>query len=117
MAEESKALRILNEIREGVALGSEAMPSTVKAFLDLEQSVGTNYGAFDAKTRELMILAQAVRSPCKYCIVLHCYNAIELGATKEEIYDAASISIPFGGAKTFAYACTYLTDAVETFMK
>ena len=46
------------------------------------------------------MLAQGVRTPCKYCICIHTFNAIKEGATKEEIYEAASVAIPFGGAKT-----------------
>ena len=114
--EETKSQKILREIQEGVAVASEGMPETVKAYMALEQSAGSNHGVFDAKTRELIALALTVRTQCKYCIVLHCHNAINLGATKEEIYEAASLAIPFGGSKSFAYACTYLTDTIETFM-
>lgn len=111
----SKAQEILKEFQDGLAKAQEGMPKTIQAYMDLEKYACANYNLFDAKTKELFMLAQGVRTPCKYCIVLHTFNAIKEGATKEEIYEAASSSIPFGGAKTFAYACTYLTDAVETF--
>ena len=112
---ESKSQKLLKEIQMGVGAASKGMPKVIQAYIDLEGAAAPN-GIFDDKTRELMMLAQAVRSPCKYCIVLHTYNAIKLGCTKEEIYEAASVAIPFGGAKTFAYAVTYLNDAVESFM-
>ncbi|HHW61773.1 MAG TPA: carboxymuconolactone decarboxylase family protein [Syntrophomonadaceae bacterium] len=115
MAEMTKAQRILKEFEDGLAVAQEAMPKTIQAYLDLEKYAAANYGIFDEKTKELMMLAQGVRTPCKYCICIHTFNAIKEGATKEEIYEAASVAIPFGGAKTFAYACTYLTDAVESF--
>lgn len=115
MAEMTKAQRLLKEFEEGLAIAQEAMPKTIQAYMDLEKYSGVNHGVFDAKTKELFMLAQGVRTPCKYCIVIHVYNAIKEGATKEEMYEAASISLPFGGAKTFAYACTYLTDAIESF--
>lgn len=115
MAELTLAQQVLKEFEEGLAKAQEAMPKTIQAYLDLEKYSADNYGIFDAKTKELMMLAQGVRTPCKYCICIHTYNAIKEGATKEEIYEAASVAIPFGGAKTFAYACTYLTSAVESF--
>lgn len=111
----TRSQKILKDLTDGLAVAQEAMPKTIQAYLDLEKYACENYGVFDAKMKELMMLAQGVRTPCKYCIVLHTYNAIKEGATKEEIYEAASVSIPFGGAKTFAYACVYLTDAVNSF--
>ncbi|MGI6285721.1 carboxymuconolactone decarboxylase family protein [Neomoorella humiferrea] len=116
MAEElNRAQRILKDFQDGLERAKVAMPKTIQAYMDLEKYAAANYGVFDNKTKELMMLAQGVRTPCKYCIVIHTYNAIQEGATKEEIYEAASVAIPFGGAKTFAYACTYLTEAVEAF--
>jgi AhpD family alkylhydroperoxidase len=111
----NRAQRILKDFQDGLARAQVAMPKTIQAYMDLEKYAGANYGMLDEKTKELMMLAQGVRTPCKYCIVIHTYNAIKAGATKEEIYEAASIAIPFGGAKTFAYATTYLTEAVEAF--
>jgi len=115
MSEMNRAQKILKDFQDGLEKAKVAMPKTIQAYMDLEKYAGANYGAMDGKTKELMMLAQGVRTPCKYCIVIHAFNAIQEGATKEEIYEAASISIPFGGAKTFAYATTYLTEAVETF--
>lgn len=115
MSEMNRAQKILKDFQDGLAKAQVAMPKTIQAYIDLEKYAGANYGIMDTKTKELMMLAQGVRTPCKYCIVIHAYGAIEAGATKEEIYEAASIAIPFGGAKTFAYATTYLTEAVDAF--
>jgi AhpD family alkylhydroperoxidase len=111
----NRAQAILKDFQDGLARAQVAMPKTIQAYIDLEKYSLANYGVFDGKMKELFMLAQGVRTPCKYCIVIHTYNAIREGATKEEIYEAASSAIPFGGAKTFAYACTYLTEAVEAF--
>jgi alkylhydroperoxidase AhpD family core domain len=115
MSEMNRAQKILKDFQDGLARAQKGMPKTIQAYIDLEKYSAVNHGVFDTKTKELMMLAQGVRTPCKYCIVIHTYNAIQAGATKEEIYEAASVAIPFGGAKTFAYACTYLTEAVEAF--
>ena len=115
MTEMTRAQRILKDFQDGLVIAQEAMPKTIPAYLDVEKYAAENHGIFDGKTKELMMLAQGVRTPCKYCMIIHTYNAIKEGATKEEIYEAASVAIPFGGAKTFAYACVYLTDAVESF--
>jgi AhpD family alkylhydroperoxidase len=112
---ENRPQKILQDFTEGLERAQAAMPKTIQAYIDLEKYAVANYGVFDNKMKELFMLAQGVRTPCKYCICIHTYNAIREGATKEEIYDAVSSCIPFGGAKTFAYACTYLTEAVEAF--
>ncbi|HZK44217.1 MAG TPA: carboxymuconolactone decarboxylase family protein [Syntrophomonadaceae bacterium] len=115
MAELTLSQAILKEFEDGLEVAQEWMPKTIQAYLDTEKYSGVNHGLFDEKTKELFMLSQGVRTPCKYCICIHVFNAIKEGATKEEMYEAASIAIPFGGAKTFAYACAILTDAIESF--
>ena len=50
----------------------------------------TNSGRLDAKTRELISLAVAVTTRSDGCIAAHTKAAIDLGAAREEVAEAAS---------------------------
>ena len=53
---------------------------------------------------------------CKYCIVVHVYNAYQAGATRQEILDAAMVAAGgFGAGPSMAYSSTYLLAAVNEF--
>jgi alkylhydroperoxidase/carboxymuconolactone decarboxylase family protein YurZ len=47
--------------------------------------------------------------------VFHTYKALEAGATRQEIYEAAMVSVAFGGGPSMAYAVSLLKDSVEAF--
>lgn len=112
MAKDPKA--ILNKFLEGLEDFSKKMPENTEAFMNL---LGASYkeGAIDVKTKELMSVAIGVYNRCEYCIVFHAYKALEAGATREEIYEAAMVAVAFGGGPSMAYAVSLLKDSVEAF--
>ena len=63
----------------------------VNAFMGL---LGAAYkpGAMDTKTKELISVSIGVFSRCEYCIVFHTYKALEAGANREEIIEAAMVA-------------------------
>lgn len=86
----------------------------VEAFMGL---LGSAYepNALDLKTKELMSVAIGCYNRCEYCIVYHTYKAFEAGATKEEILEAAMVSVAFGGGPSMAYTTTLLKECIEEF--
>src|SRR5690554_37765 len=86
----------------------------VKAFMGL---LGKYYEpkALDVKTKELMSVAIACYNRCEYCIVYHCYKALEAKATKEEIIESAMVSVAFGGGPSMAYSVTLLKECINEF--
>lgn len=105
---------ILNKFLAGLEDFSQKMPEGTQAFMQL---LGAAYkeGALDVKTKELMSVAVGVYNRCEYCIVFHAYKALEAGATREEIYEAAMVAVAFGGGPSMAYAVSLLKDSVEAF--
>ena len=66
--------------------------------------------------RELISVGIAAYNRCKYCIVVHVYNAYQAGATRQEILDAAMVAAGgFGAGPSMAYSSTYLLAAVNEF--
>lgn len=49
-------------------------------------------GAIDSKTMQLIGLAVAAQIPCQYCTHYHRSAALSLGATEQEIAEAAAIA-------------------------
>jgi len=96
---------------EGLAGENGAM---VEAFMGL---LGASYEPkeVDVKTKELISVGIACYSRCEYCIVYHVYKAFEAGATKEEIIEAAMVSVAFGGGPSMAYSVTLLNDSIAEF--
>lgn len=47
------------------------------------QNAAFEASALDVKTKELISVGIAAYNRCKYCIVVHVYNAIQAGATRQ----------------------------------
>ena len=95
------------------ALGA-AQPEVMKSFGGLHKA-GTATGALDAKTKELMALAISIVVRCDDCIAYHIRDAIEAGATREELADAIGVAILMGGGPSMIYA-THAIEAVDQFL-
>lgn len=99
---------------EGMDKLAQANPEAIKA-LGGFIGVALSEGSLSLKTKELIAIAISAYSRCEYCIVGHVLNAYKAGCTREEIIEAATISIAFGGGPTAAYTATTLMDAVNEF--
>lgn len=95
------------------AMGNEA-PEAVNAFMGLLKASYTP-GKMDLKTKELISVAIGCYNRCKYCIVYHVNEALKAGATREEIIEAAMVSVAFGAGPAMAYSVTVLKEALDEF--
>lgn len=102
----------LESFVNGLGEMGREQPDTVNAFMGLLKSAYAP-GALDLKTKELISVAIGCYNRCEYCIVYHVSKAFEAGATKEEIIEAAMVSVAFGGGPSMAYSVTALKEAVE----
>ncbi len=112
----SKPRDLLNAFMGGLEdLGKTNEPN-LNAFMGL---LGASYepGKMDLKTKELISVAIGVYNRCEYCIVFHVYKALEAGASREEIMEAAMVSVAFGGGPTIAYSVTLMKDSIDEFEK
>jgi AhpD family alkylhydroperoxidase len=107
---------LLNDFTGGLGTLSKTNGESVSAFMKL---LSANYapGAMDVKTKELISVGIAAYNRCKYCIVYHVYKALEAGATREEIIEAAMVAVAFGGGPSMAYSVTILKDSIDEFEK
>ncbi|QDU11879.1 carboxymuconolactone decarboxylase family protein [Gimesia aquarii] len=92
---------------------SSSHPSVMKAFWGVHKAAMAA-DALDTKTKELIALAISVVTHCDDCIAHHTYDALEAGATKEEITDALGVAILMGGGTSVVYA-THAIEALDQF--
>lgn len=55
-------------------------------------------GALDVKTKELLGLVSSMVLRCDDCITFHLTNAVEEGATNEELFETFNIALVIGGS-------------------
>jgi AhpD family alkylhydroperoxidase len=93
-------------------LGAEA-PAVMGGFGDLH-AASTGDGALTARTKELIALAIGIAVHCDGCIAYHVHDAIEAGATREELVETIGVAIMMGGGPSVVYGCEAL-EAIEQF--
>ena len=105
-----------------------SMEATLKEVHDIVGKMGEEYpklaGPFmvflrrveDTKTKELISVALSVACKCKWCIAFHTKNALDAGATKDEIIEACYVAILMAGGPAFMYTRLVL-EAIEEFTK
>lgn len=86
---------------------------TYKPFLELEEKAFSD-SALEKKTKELMTLSISIITKCEPCMEWHLYQALQSGATEEEIYETIDVAIEMGGGQAGAYA-RFVLKAMEYF--
>ena len=74
-----------------------------KAFLDMEQSAFLD-GALSKKYKELIAIGISVVINCESCMQWHIEQAVQCGATSQELLEAIEVGIEMGGGPATAYA-------------
>ena len=74
-----------------------------------------NEGVLDAKTKELIAIGTSITARCKYCIAIHVEKTLNAGATKEEIFEAATVAILMGGGPAMTYV-SEVKDALDEYL-
>lgn len=87
----------------------EQTPDMVNGFAGMYAKIMRD-GAVSLKTKELIAVAIGVAIECEPCIRGHVQNCLELGLTKEEILDAASVAVMMGGGPAY----THMPMVLET---
>lgn len=107
---------ILSELMSGMGAAGKTNPEIMSAFMNFA-GVAAKGGAIDEKVKELISVGVSVYSRCEYCIVLHVYNALKIGATPQEIMEAALVTGAFGGGPAIAYTTTLVQQCIDEFSK
>jgi AhpD family alkylhydroperoxidase len=101
------------EILEYKAQFAAKYPEIAQDFVALKESVMQN-GRVTAKDKELIAPGIAVGLRCAPCIYAHISSALSLGATPDEIMEAASVAILMAGGPGMAHVIEVL-KCIEEF--
>ncbi len=80
----------------------KALPGPMSGFAQLHKATIAE-GALSTKTKELISLAIAVTVRCDGCITFHVHDALQAGATPEEIAEAVGVAVLMGGGPSVVY--------------
>jgi len=105
----------LDEVHHLVEKMGEMYPRLAGPFMVFLRRVEEK-GALDTKTKELISVALSVAAKCKWCIAFHTKNALDAGATKDEIMEACYVAILMTGGPAFMYT-QFVLKAIEEFTK
>jgi len=91
---------------------SEEAPELVEGFSSLMNAYYRT-SALDTRYKELIAVALSISGCCIPCLAVHAKNAVDAGATREEIIDAAKIAVQFGGGPSFVLIRNNLLDILD----
>ncbi|MEN6567957.1 MAG: carboxymuconolactone decarboxylase family protein, partial [Veillonellales bacterium] len=91
-------------------------PEVAAAYVNLTSACFVE-GEIPAKYKELMALAIGVIQGCQYCISYHVYKALEEGANRDEVLEAATLAVAFGGSQAIGKAAILVEECLDAFEK
>ena len=89
-------------------------PTETRAFLSFLQKAEAGK-ALDIRTKELINVGLAVAAQCEWCIAFHVEQAVEAGATRDEIVEAGFMAVIMHGGPAYMYM-TPLFEALDDFL-
>jgi AhpD family alkylhydroperoxidase len=100
-------------LEEQITRLAEALPGPMAAFVDLHEQ-GVLEGALGSKFKELIALGIGIAVRCDGCIAYHVHDALQAGATHQEVLEAIGVAILMGGAPAVVYG-TQALEALDQF--
>ena len=102
-----------DQIKKYIGTLRNDLPELMSGFAQLHKAASAT-GALDTKTKELMALAISVVLRCDGCIAFHMNDAIQAGASNEEIKEALGVAVLMGGGPSVVFA-THAIEALDQY--
>lgn len=106
---------VLREVKKSLGHLGKEYPNFMRAFGGF-MGEAEKGGALSHKTKELISIALSVACKCKWCIAYHVKNALDAGATKDEILETCFVAALMGGGPALMYA-QLVVKALQDFGK
>ena len=100
MAGEAK--QFLADFGKGIEQMKAETPEVVNSFMGMFAKI-MKPGTLDVKQKELIALAVGLAVRCKPCIILHVQKSLQAGATRQEILEAAEVTVMMGGGPAYTH--------------
>ena len=102
-----------NELRKGFRRLNEELPGVTNGFFASHRAA-QSAGALESSMKELIALAIGIAAHCDGCIAFHVHDALEAGATHDQIVETIGVAVMMGGGPSMVYGSDALT-ALEQF--
>lgn len=96
-------LELRNQLDESLGQLGKEIPGPMTGFARLHRK-GMEDGALSSKVKELMALAISIVVGCEGCIAYHVHDAIQAGATRQELLETTGVGVLMGGGPGSIYA-------------
>jgi len=103
-----------DDLENGLAQLGRELPGPMSGFARLHRKA-TADGALSGSVKEMMALAISIVAGCEGCIAYHAHDAIEAGASRDELLETIGVAILMGGGPASIYA-TKAMEAVDQFL-
>ncbi len=107
--------KVFDEVNLNLGKFTKEFPKEMEAFGKLMHAIEAP-GALDIKHKELIAIALAIVTHCKWCIAYHVKGALKNGATRKEITEAGWIAVLMGGGPSLMYM-QLVEKALEDYKK
>jgi len=97
----------------GIQQFRERMPEQSNAYLNFTEKVKSE-GKIPQKFKSLINISLSIQARCKECILFNTENAIQEGATAEEISEAAMIAVAMSGGPSMMYL-KYVIEVINDY--
>jgi AhpD family alkylhydroperoxidase len=88
---------------------------TYEAFLKMEQAT-YSVGALDKKFKEMIAIGISIVVDCESCLQWHIREALNAGATKEQVLEAIEVGMEMGGGPA-TVTSRFAIDVLEYYTK
>ncbi|MAS36828.1 MAG: alkylhydroperoxidase [Anaerolineaceae bacterium] len=102
-----------DHMRELMGELGKGIPTTMGCFSKLHEKASET-GSLNVKTKELIALGIAIAIRCDGCIAFHIHDALQAGATEDEILETIGVAVLMGGGPAVMYGCEAL-EAMRQF--
>ena len=106
---------LLKNVNKSIGQLKKEYPDFMNAFGNF-MGAAEKGGKLSVKTKELISIALSVASHCKWCIAFHVKNALDAGATKDEIMESCFVAALMGGGPSLMYT-QLVVKAIDDYSK
>lgn len=107
------------ELLQGFRRLNEELPGVTNSFFAGHRAA-VSPGALDSGMKELIALAIGIAVHCDGCIAFHVHDALDAGATHEQIVETIGVAVMMGGGPSMVYgsdalrALTQFEDGLDS---
>jgi AhpD family alkylhydroperoxidase len=106
-------LELYEKVYSGMGELAKESPELMKGFGMLHKTNSSD-GALTKKEKEMLAVAIAIVVHCEGCIACHVKDALQAGATHNQIVEAIGVAVLMGGGPALVYG-TMALEALKEF--